>query len=129
MLDAELHLVEWNQHFAALFGIPSTVLRPDLPLDELLRIQAQDGAFGTLDDIEGEVARRLGELKGDTETVPTIYAGPGGRTLAVLTRRHDDGSRFLILREATEDDRRRAAEVPETHALEASPTSGSAETF
>ena len=79
VLDAELHLAEWNQHFAALFGVAPTVLRPGLPLDALLRTQARVGAFGALDDIEAEVATRLGLLSGDARTVATIYAGPGGR--------------------------------------------------
>ena len=129
VLDAELRLTEWNQRFPALFGIAPEVLQRGLPLDELLRIQAREGAFGTLDDIEGEVARRVMQLRGGTETSPLLYAGPGGRMLAVFTSRHADGSRLLVVREATEHDLHGIAEEPEEPALEGSPTTGSAETF
>ena len=63
VLDAELRLAEWNQRFPVLFGIAPDALQRGLPLDELLRTQARDGAFGTLDDIEGEVATRLAQLR------------------------------------------------------------------
>src|SRR5271166_1240561 len=129
VLDAELRLTEWNPRFPALFGIAPDVLQQGLPLEELLRTQAREGAFGALDDVEGEVARRLAQLCDGNETVPSLYAGPGGRTLAVLTSRHADGSLMLMVREATEPDLRSAAEAPEPSAVEASPPSGAVGTL
>jgi PAS domain-containing protein len=128
VLDAELHLSEWNRNVPVLLGISPEVLRPGLPLDDLLRVQATEGAFGPLHDVEGEVARRVALLKGGDNKRPTIYGGPGGRNLAVFTSRHSDGSLLLVMREATEHDLRPPAE-PELPALESTPESGPAETF
>ena len=63
VLDAELRLTEWNRRFPVLFGVAPANLQRGLPLDELLRTQARDGAFGPLDDIEDEVATRLAQLR------------------------------------------------------------------
>lgn len=128
VLDSELRLTEWNRPFPALFGIPPDGLQRGLPLDELLRTQAREGAFGPLDDIEGEVARRLAQLRDGSETAPLLYGGPGGRTLAVFTSRHADGSLLLMVREATERDLRPAADERGV-VMEGLPTSGSAETL
>jgi PAS domain-containing protein len=129
VLDAQLHLAEWNRRFPELFGIAAEALRPGLPFDELLRVQAREGAFGTLEDIEADVSRRLAQLRSGSESVPLLYAGPGGRTLAVFTSRHADGSLLLVVREAAEHDLRHAADERGIQVLEASPTTGSAETF
>jgi PAS domain-containing protein len=129
VLDAELRVVEWNQWFPAFFGVAPEVLQRGLPLDELLRIQVREGVFGALDDLESEVARRAILLRGSNESLPLLYAGPGGRTLAVFASRHADGSRLLMVRDPTEHDLRRAAEEPQEHVLEDSPATGAAETF
>ncbi len=113
VLDEELRPTEWNQQFPALFGIAPEALQRGLTLDELLRIQVREGAFGTVDDIEGEAARRVAQLRDGKEAIPTLYAGLGERMLAVFTSRHADGSLLLVMREATEHDLRRAAEEPE----------------
>ena len=81
-----------------------------------------------LDDIEGEVARRLAHLRDGNETVPVLYAGSGGRTLAVLTSRHADGSLMLMVRDATKHETRSAAEEPETSVAAMSPPPGAVET-
>jgi len=128
VLDAELRLTEWNPRFPALFGVAPDTLRRGLPLDELLRTQAREGAFGAVDDIEGEVARRLAHLRDGNETVPVLYAGSGGRTLAVLTSRHADGSLMLMVRDATKHETRSAAEEPETSVAAMSPPPGAVET-
>ncbi len=128
VLDAELRLAEWNRNVPVLLGISPEVLRPGLPLEELLRIQAMDGTFGSLDDVEVEVARRVALLKGGDNKRPTIYGGPGGRDLAVFASRHSDGSLLLLIREATEHDLRPPAE-PEMPVLESAPEPGPAETF
>ncbi len=74
VLDADLRLVEWHQHFPALLSIAPAVLQPGMSLEELLRIQAGQGAFGTLDDTADEVARRLEQLRRDTATIRSMPA-------------------------------------------------------
>ncbi len=128
-LDAELRLAEWNQRFPVLFDIAPAHLQRGLPLDELLRSQARDGAFGTLDDIEGEVATRLAQLRRANGPMPLLYAAAGGRRLAVFTSRHADGSVLLVVREATEHDLHRAEQRLEATVLNASPAPGFAPTL
>ena len=128
VLDANLRLAEWNRNVPVLLGVAPEVLRPGLPLEELLRIQAMEGTFGPLGDVEGEVARRLALLTGGIGNAPTIYGGPGGRDLAVFASRHGDGSLLLLVRAATEHDLRPPA-AAETPVLESAPESGPPETF
>jgi PAS domain-containing protein len=126
LLDGELRLAEWNRHMPGLLGVAPEFLQPGLPLDDVLRRQASEGAFGPLDDMEAEITRRLARLRSGSETVPAIYPGPEGRSLAVFASRHPDGSLLLIMRTATEHDLRPAPEEP---VLESSPGEGSTETF
>ena len=126
VLDAEQRLAEWNQRFPGLFGIAPEVPRRGMQLDELLRTQALEGAFGALEDPEREVAIRLALLQAGSGTRPSLYPAPGGHTLAVFTTRHADGSLLLVMREATEYDLHNVTDEPEAEVLEASPAPGSA---
>ena len=40
MVDADWNLLEWNEHFPAFAGVPDGVLRPGLPMREIVRAQA-----------------------------------------------------------------------------------------
>jgi PAS domain-containing protein len=120
VLDAELRVSEWNEHFPGLFGVAPQVLQFGLPLDELLRIQAREGAFGPLQDVEAEVARRVVQLRTGSENRPTIYPAADERALAVFTSRHADGSLLLVVREAAQRDLNGAS--ADQRALAPSPT-------
>ncbi len=98
VLDADLHLVEWNAMLPALLGIAPETLRPGLPFDEVLRSQAREGAFGARDDIEAEVGRRLALIRSGS----TTYPGPGERPLVMFRSSAADGSVLLVLRPASE---------------------------
>lgn len=93
VVDADLRLTDWTPPFAAT-SAPSAELDPDmppgpspgpapvrlvpsLPLDEWLRDQARAGRFGALEDLEAEVARRMGVLRSDSPLL--TQAGPDGR--------------------------------------------------
>jgi hypothetical protein len=54
--------------------------------------------------VEAEVARRVVQLRTGSENRPTIYPVADGRTLAVFTSRHADGSLMLVVREAAQSD-------------------------
>src|SRR5206468_10816074 len=58
MVDADLRLVEWNVRFPELAGVPGSILRVGLPMEDVLRAQAVAGQFGDV-DIEAEVTRRM----------------------------------------------------------------------
>ena len=90
VVDADLRLVDWTPPFAAASAPPAAApaaparhsghaapLAPGLPLDEWLRAQARAGRFGDLTDLEAEVARRMGVLRGDRPLL--TQAGPDGR--------------------------------------------------
>ena len=57
MVDGELRLMAWNQHFPEFTGVPVEILRVGLPMEEILRAQVAGGEFGPV-DVEAEVARR-----------------------------------------------------------------------
>jgi PAS domain-containing protein len=119
VLDAQLRAAEWNPRFPALFGSAPQDLQAGQPLDELLRIQAKEGAFGPLDDIEAEIGRRMAQLRAAVSD-RIVYAGRGGRSLSVAGRSLADGGLILVIREA------RAEELAggELTAMEASPAPG-----
>ena len=77
LFDSSLRLVQWNHPFLHGIGID---LHPDMPLDTLLRAQATNGLFGAVRDIEDEVARRTGVLRGG-DPAGLSQPGPGHETL------------------------------------------------
>jgi hypothetical protein len=75
--DSSLRLVQWNLPFQRGIGIG---LRQNLPLDTMLRAQAEIRLFDPGVNIEAEIGRRLAVLRsGDATGVP--HPGPGGETL------------------------------------------------
>ncbi|MEJ0016140.1 MAG: PAS-domain containing protein [Acetobacteraceae bacterium] len=127
LFDGESRLTEWNQPFPAVFGAAPEMLQPGLPLDELLRLQAREGAFGPLNDLEAEVGQRAARLRGGTGAAPALHAGPDGRPVAVITSRQSDGSLLLLARLATAADLEPAEEPPPDP--DAAPAPGTVETL
>ncbi len=101
--DAQLRVTEWNPRFPALFGTAPQDLQIGQPLDELLRIQAKEGAFGPLDDIEAEIGRRMAQLRAAVDD-RVLYVGRNGRSLTVVGRALADGGLILVIREARPDE-------------------------
>ena len=101
--DAQLRATEWNPRFPALFGTAPQDLQIGQPLDELLRIQAKEGAFGPLDDIEAEIGRRMAQLRAAVDD-RVLYVGRNGRSLTVVGRALADGGLILVIREARADE-------------------------
>ncbi len=62
MVDHELRLLAWNQHFPEFTGVPPEILRIGLPMEDILRGQIAGGEFGPV-DVEAEVARRMALLR------------------------------------------------------------------
>ncbi|MBB6522434.1 PAS domain-containing hybrid sensor histidine kinase/response regulator [Pseudoteredinibacter isoporae] len=64
VVDADLRLVAWNEHYAKLFDYPERTLYIGCPVENLYRINAERGMYG--DDPsnrEQDIARRLDLLR------------------------------------------------------------------
>jgi PAS domain-containing protein len=93
LFDSSLRLVQWNHPFFRGIGIEP---RQDMPLDSLLRAQAANGLFGTVGDLEAEIARRVGILRsGDTAGLP--QSGPSGETVILRGLPITEGGFMLLL--------------------------------
>lgn len=93
LFDSGLRLVQWNHPFQRGIGIDP---RTNMPLDTLLRDQAATGLFGEADDLEAEIARRMGVLQaGDPAGLP--QAGPDDETLILRGLPTAEGGFILLL--------------------------------
>jgi signal transduction histidine kinase/ActR/RegA family two-component response regulator len=80
VLDADLRLVEWNQHFPDCVGVQVEILREGMPIADILRAQALAGEFGPV-DVEAEVRRRVADLRAGVSTGTIERRRPNGRTM------------------------------------------------
>jgi len=100
MMDAQLRLVEWNRLFPALAGVPEHILRVGLPMEEILRAQAETGQFGAV-DVEAEVARRMTNLRSSDNTAVVERTRPDGGTLELRRNYMPDGGFVTLYRDVT----------------------------
>ncbi|WP_193161424.1 NahK/ErcS family hybrid sensor histidine kinase/response regulator [Microbulbifer hainanensis] len=63
VVDADLRLVAWNQHYIELFDYPERLLYIGCPVEKLYRHNAERGLYGENADLEAEVQRRLELLR------------------------------------------------------------------
>ncbi|HEY0204375.1 MAG TPA: PAS-domain containing protein, partial [Acetobacteraceae bacterium] len=82
VVDGDLRLVEWNDRFPELAGVPSGMLRVGLDLSDLLRAQAAAGEFGPV-DVDAEVERRMTLLRSGGSTGVIERVRPNGKVLEV----------------------------------------------
>jgi signal transduction histidine kinase len=95
MVDDDLRLMAWNQHFPEFTGVPPEILRDGLPMEDILRAQVAAGEFGPV-DVEAEVARRMALLRAGTSMGTIERARPGGRHLEIR-RNSLPGGGFVTL--------------------------------
>jgi signal transduction histidine kinase/FixJ family two-component response regulator/HPt (histidine-containing phosphotransfer) domain-containing protein len=107
MMDAQFCLVEWNARFPDLAGIPPELPRVGLPMEEILRAQANSGLFGEV-DTEAEVARRMAVLR-NLQFGTTERTRPDGRTIELRRRELPDGGFVTLYSDITEHKRVEAA--------------------
>ena len=95
VVDADLRVVEWNDHFPEFAGVPRQMLRPGLDLADVLRAQAAGGEFGPV-DVDREVSRRMALLRSGGSTGTIERRRPNGRILE-LRRSPMSGGGFVTL--------------------------------
>jgi signal transduction histidine kinase/response regulator of citrate/malate metabolism len=101
MMDAALKLVEWNDRFPDMIGLPAEMLFRGMSLMSVLRAQAEAGEFGQV-DVEAEVVRRIAAIRSGGDSAATERPRPDGRTMSVRRRRLADGSFVTIYTDVTE---------------------------
>ncbi len=123
LFDRDLRLVQWNDRFPENAGVPREALRPGLPMEEVLRLQARAGEFGPFaseEDMAAEIDRRIAALRAGAFGV-SERARPDGRTLELRRARLADGG-FVTLysdvtaRKQVEEAHRRARALAEAAA-------------
>jgi signal transduction histidine kinase len=82
MVDGDLQLMAWNQHFPEFTGVPADILHVGLPMEDILRAQARLGEFGAV-DVEAEVDRRLVLLRSGGSMGTIERPRPSGRHLEI----------------------------------------------
>jgi signal transduction histidine kinase len=82
MVDGNLRLMAWNQHFPEFTGVPEEMLKVGVPMEDILRAQAGAGEFGPV-DIETEVGRRMTLLRSGGSMGTIERPRPGGKQLEI----------------------------------------------
>ena len=100
MVDADLRLMAWNQHFPQFTGVPPEILRVGLPMEDILRSQVAGGEFGPV-DAEAEVARRLSLIRSGASMGTTERSRPGGRQLEIRRNPLPGGGFVTLYRDVT----------------------------
>jgi signal transduction histidine kinase/ActR/RegA family two-component response regulator len=95
VLDPDLRLLEWNQHFPEFVGVPAEMLRVGMPLEDILRAQASAGEFGPV-NVEAEVRRRIDLIKSGGSTGTIERKRPNGQILELRRNPLADGG-FVTL--------------------------------
>ena len=107
MMDADLHLLAWNDKFPEFTGVPRDIVRIGLPLEEMFRAQARAGEFGPV-DVETEVARRIDLVRRTSTIGVQERQRPNGQTIEVRRNPLPGGGFVTLYTDATT---RRAAEA------------------
>ncbi len=80
VLDADLRLLCWNQAFVDLYEFPPDLVRIGVGLEEVLRINAERGTYGT-GDVDDLIAMRLHSMLHDQGPVRVRLSS--GRVISV----------------------------------------------
>lgn len=98
--DRDLRLVAWNRAYRDMFQLPPELLHVGVPLDALVRANAERGMYGQ-GAIEDFVASRLETLTRPTEGL-RLHGAPLGRVLEMRSIRLHNGGLFFTYTDATE---------------------------
>ena len=100
VIDKDLKLALWNEHYPKLFDLPNAVMKVGMPIEQLFRFNAARGEYGP-GDLEALVAARI-NLVQSVETSHYEYTRPNGMVIEVQ-RSYPAGGGFLTtFRDITE---------------------------
>jgi signal transduction histidine kinase len=100
MVDAQHRLMEWNDLFAEIAGVPERMLRVGVSMEEMVRAQAEAGEFGPV-DIGTEVARRMRRLHSGQLSEINERARPNGRIIELRRNYLPDGGMVTLYTDIT----------------------------
>jgi signal transduction histidine kinase/DNA-binding response OmpR family regulator len=100
MVDANHCLMEWNDLFPEISGVPPELLRVGVSMEEMIRAQAEAGEFGPV-DVEAEVARRMRLLRSGRLTETNERSRPDGRIIELRRNHLPDGGMVTLYTDIT----------------------------
>ncbi|WP_088328359.1 NahK/ErcS family hybrid sensor histidine kinase/response regulator [Lacimicrobium sp. SS2-24] len=80
VVDRHLKLLAWNQRYIELFSYPAGFVKAGLTVEELLRFNARRGMLGAIDDLDAEVAKRIGYIRRGS-SYKYLRTQPDGRVI------------------------------------------------
>jgi signal transduction histidine kinase/CheY-like chemotaxis protein len=108
IFDAHLNLVEWNALFTERSGVNASLIRTGMPMEDVLRTQAEDGYFGVIPDIDAEVERRAMLLRAGNFGASQSFQA-GARSIELRCRPLAEGGFVALYTDVTEARRARQA--------------------
>ncbi len=100
IFDADLRLVAWNRAYREMFQFSTSELRIGVPLEALIRLNAERGVYGRDGEMEEVVVERLDTLVQPTLGLRMLNA-PSGRVLELRSVRLHNGGIFYTYSDAT----------------------------
>lgn len=114
MVGPDMRLLAWNAHFPEFTGVPAEILREGLPMEDMLRAQAQAGEFGDV-EIDAEVSRRMQRLRQGISMGVIERRRPNGRTVEIRRSPLPEGGFVTLYSDITDrhlaEERARRAET------------------
>jgi len=108
IFDPHLNLVEWNGLFPERSGVNASFVRTGMPMEDVLRTQAEAGCFGPVGDIDAEVERRVTLLRaGNFGSAQSLVVHD--RSLELRCRSLPEGGFVALYTDVTEGRRARQA--------------------
>lgn len=100
MTDADYRLVQWNERWEELIGVPPGVFKVGATLEDLLRAQAEAGEFGLV-DVADEVARRMHRIRTAVAGEDIERVRPNGRVVRIRRQMLPDGGMVNVATDVT----------------------------
>lgn len=101
--DSQDRLMRWNARFAGSLGVPADGLGVGLALDDLVRRLVAQEEAGALEDLDGEVARRVGMLRPEAGEGVLGWTAPDGVAWVMRAKPLPDHGMLLVVRRAAEE--------------------------
>ncbi|HEX2554564.1 MAG TPA: NahK/ErcS family hybrid sensor histidine kinase/response regulator [Microvirga sp.] len=121
VFDRDLHLLAWNRAFLDLYSLPDDLVRVGVGLEEIVRFNAERGAYGP-GEADGLIAARLHSFVHDLEPV-RLKLHPSGVVIEIRSNNLPDGGFVTTYTDVTEavaaeEARERANEILEQRVRE-----------